>query len=174
MIIFLSVHAALHVCICCHASRTGHHITARTGHYTARTGHCGSFLFVAEKGERGCQCPPKQSSCCDRQRPRGATKVASQRRVHCHGRNGSRAVLQTQLLPPQNRVRNTPDSRHDSDGPEQLRGAASWGVLVLTTHSTTWSASARCHCAEKPVVPASKGGRCLSLRVCPDTAGQRK
>jgi hypothetical protein len=36
-------------------------------------------------------------------------------------RLGSRAVLQTQPLPPQIRVRNTPDSRHDSDGPEQLR-----------------------------------------------------
>jgi hypothetical protein len=31
------------------------------------------------------------------------------------------AVLQTQLLPPQIRVRCSPDSRHDSDGPEQLR-----------------------------------------------------
>jgi hypothetical protein len=30
MIIFLSVHAALHVCICCHASRMRHHITAIT------------------------------------------------------------------------------------------------------------------------------------------------
>jgi FAD/FMN-containing dehydrogenase len=50
MIIFLSVHAALHVCICCHASRTGHHITARTGHHTASTGHSRIVLFVG--GER--------------------------------------------------------------------------------------------------------------------------
>ena len=39
------------------------------------------------------------------------------------GGSGSRAVLLTLLLPPQIRVRGTPDSRHDSDGPEQIRFA---------------------------------------------------
>jgi len=30
------------------------------------------------------------------------------------------------------------------------------------------------YCAEKKMVPASRGGPCLSLRVCLDTEGQRK
>ena len=34
---------------------------------------------------------------------------------------GSKAVLLIQLLPPQIRVRSTPDSRHDGDGPAHLR-----------------------------------------------------
>ena len=34
---------------------------------------------------------------------------------------GSKAVLLIQLLPPQIRVRSTPDSRHDGDRAEHLR-----------------------------------------------------
>ena len=45
----------------------------------------------------------------------------------------SRAVLQTQLLPPQIRVRCSPDSRHDSDGPEQLRCVPQGDILRLIT-----------------------------------------
>ena len=37
-----------------------------------------------------------------------------------NGRNGSRAVLLTQLWLPRMHVRNTLDSRHDSDCPEAL------------------------------------------------------
>jgi len=38
---------------------------------------------------------------------------------------GSIAVLLTQLWPPQYRVRNTPDSRHDRDRLEHLRSVQS-------------------------------------------------
>jgi hypothetical protein len=53
------------------------------------------------------QCP----SCCQ----------WSQRVIEILSSSGSKAVLLNQLLPPQIRVRSTPDSRHDSNGPEHLR-----------------------------------------------------
>jgi hypothetical protein len=46
---------------------------------------------------------------------------------------GSRAVLLTLLLPPQIRVRSTPDSRHDSDGPEHLRLVPAADVCSAST-----------------------------------------
>ena len=66
---------------------------------------------------------------------------------------GSRAVLLTVLLPPQIRVRSTPDSRHDSDGPEHLR-------LVPT--ADTAADGDPCLRGRGRPLPDGTGERCLS------------
>ena len=57
----------------------------------------------------------------DLHRGRRNSGVTARKIEEGDGRSGSRAVLRTLLLPPQIRVRSTPNSRHDSVGPEHLR-----------------------------------------------------
>jgi hypothetical protein len=76
------------------------------------------------------------------------TAVATAAVTLLHDGFGSGGVLQTQLLRPQIRVRSSPVSRHDSDGPEHLRlvptrdSCAAARMAIKNVHSITSSARA--------------------------------
>jgi len=72
-------------------------------------------------------------------------------------RSGSKVVLLIQLLQPQNRVRNTPVSRHDGDGSEHLRAKTGRNSTGLKASMfTRWYAGKRQSSACSSALPVGK------------------